>query len=147
MRPCGWARNFAAGGPRPAAHGPRPGATATAAAAPDGDAVPGEEPPAKCSKEETAMPGTQPSVEERLEQLLRAGEFPPPPEFAEHAKVRDPAVYEEAAKDGPAWWAGQARERLDWQTPFSSVVDDSDPPFYSWFADGRLNASYNCLDR
>jgi acetyl-CoA synthetase len=93
------------------------------------------------------MPGTQPSVEERLEQLLRAGEFPPPPEFAEHAKVRDPAVYEEAAKDGPAWWAGQARERLDWQTPFSSVLDGSDPPFYSWFADGRLNASYNCLDR
>jgi acetyl-CoA synthetase len=93
------------------------------------------------------MPGTQPSVEERLEQLLRAGEFPPPPEFAEHAKVRDPAVCEEAAKDGPAWWAGQARERLDWQTPFSSVLDDSDPPFYSWFADGRLNASYNCLDR
>src|SRR5262249_17771679 len=93
------------------------------------------------------MPGTQPPVEERLEQLLRAGEFPPPPEFAEHAKVRDPAVYEEAAKHRPAWWAGQARERLDWQTPFSSVLDDSDPPFYSWFADGRLNASYNCLDR
>jgi acetyl-CoA synthetase len=93
------------------------------------------------------MPGTQPSVEERLEQLLRVNEFPPLPEFAEHAKVRDPAVYEEAAKDGPAWWADQARERLDWQTPFSSVLDDSDPPFYTWFADGRLNASYNCLDR
>jgi len=93
------------------------------------------------------MPGTQLSVEERLEQLLRAGEFPPPPEFAGHARVRDQAVYEQAAKDGPAWWAGQARERLNWQTPFSSVLDDSDAPFYTWFADGRLNASYNCLDR
>src|SRR5207342_3581678 len=54
---------------------------------------------------------------------------------------------EKAAADGPAWWADQARQRLDWQTPFSSVLDDSNPPFYSWFADGRLNASYNCLDR
>ena len=93
------------------------------------------------------MPRTQASVEERLEQLLQAGEFPPPPEFAGRAKVRDQAVYEEAAKDGPAWWADQARERLNWQTPFSSALDDSDAPFYTWFADGRLNASYNCLDR
>ncbi len=93
------------------------------------------------------MPGTQASVEERLEQLLQAGEFPPPPEFAARAKVRDQAVYEKAAADGPAWWADQARQRLAWPTPFSSVLDDSNPPFYTWFADGRLNASYNCLDR
>ena len=38
-------------------------------------------------------------------------------------------------------------DRLDWQTPFSQVLDDSNPPFYTWFADGALNASYNCLDR
>ena len=93
------------------------------------------------------MPRTQSSVDERLEQLLQNEEFPPPPEFAARAKVRDQAVYEKAAADGPAWWADQARQRLDWQTPFSSVLDDSNPPFYSWFADGRLNASYNCLDR
>jgi acetyl-CoA synthetase len=93
------------------------------------------------------MPGTQASVEERLEQLLQAGEFPPPPEFAARARVRDQAVYEKAAADGPAWWADQARQRLAWQTPFSSVLDDSNPPFCTWFAGGRLNASYNCLDR
>jgi len=93
------------------------------------------------------MPATQPPVEERLEQLLRVGEFAPPPEFAAHAQVRDQALYEKAAADGPAWWADQARQRLDWQTPFSDALDDSNPPFYTWFADGRLNASYNCLDR
>jgi acetyl-CoA synthetase len=93
------------------------------------------------------MPRTQSSVEERLGQLLQTEEFPPPPEFAARAKARDQAVYEKAAADGPAWWADQARQRLDWQTPFSSVLDDSDAPFYTWFADGRLNASYNCLDR
>jgi acetyl-CoA synthetase len=93
------------------------------------------------------MTGTRLSVDERLEQLLRVEEFAPPPRFAEHARVRDPGAYENAAADGPAWWAEQARQRLDWETPFSSVLDDSNPPFYTWFADGRLNASYNCLDR
>ncbi|HYB88424.1 MAG TPA: acetate--CoA ligase, partial [Streptosporangiaceae bacterium] len=93
------------------------------------------------------MARTQPPVEKRLEQLLRVAEFPPPPDFAAHAQVRDQAVYEKAAGDGPAWWAGQARQRLAWDTPFGSVLDDSSPPFYTWFADGRLNASYNCLDR
>jgi acetyl-CoA synthetase len=47
----------------------------------------------------------------------------------------------------PAWWAQQARDRLHWQTPFQAVLDDTNPPFYTWFADGALNASYNCLDR
>ena len=37
--------------------------------------------------------------------------------------------------------------RCDWDVPFTEVLDESDPPFYKWFADGTLNASYNCLDR
>jgi acetyl-CoA synthetase len=90
--------------------------------------------------------GSSPSVEERLGQLLRVEEFPPPASFAARSQVRDPASYEQAA-DGPAWWAEQARQRLDWDTPFSAVLDDSNPPFYRWFADGTLNVSYNCLDR
>jgi len=44
-------------------------------------------------------------------------------------------------------WATQARERLHWDTPFSAVLDDTNPPFYTWFADGTMNVSYNCLDR
>jgi len=62
------------------------------------------------------------------------------------AKVADPAVYDQAA-DATAWWAQQARERLDWDTEFRTALDDSNPPFFRWFADGTLNASYNCLDR
>ena len=93
------------------------------------------------------MPRTQSSVEDRLEQLERTETFPSPPDFAEHAQVRDAGIYDKAAADPAAWWADQARQRLDWQTPFGSVLDDSNPPFYKWFADGRLNASYNCLDR
>jgi acetyl-CoA synthetase len=87
------------------------------------------------------------SPDERLEQLLQVRDFPPPAAFAAQAKLTDPAVYEQAAADTPAWWAGQARQRLDWDTPFSEVLDDTNPPFYRWFADGTLNGSYNCLDR
>jgi acetyl-CoA synthetase len=86
-------------------------------------------------------------AEKRLELLLQVGDFPPPAGFAAQAKVADAAVYEQAAADPEAWWAGQARQRLDWATPFTEVLDDSDPPFYRWFADGTLNVSYNCLDR
>jgi acetyl-CoA synthetase len=93
------------------------------------------------------MPRTQPPVEERLEELLRVEEFAPPPGFAGQAQVRDQALYDRAAQDGPAWWADQARQRLDWEKPFSSVLDDANPPFFTWFADGSLNVSFNCLDR
>ena len=86
------------------------------------------------------------ALSERLDQLGQAGRFDPPAAFVKRAKITDPAVYR-AAADGPAWWATQARQRLHWDVPFTSVLDDSDPPFYTWFADGSLNVSYNCLDR
>ena len=65
---------------------------------------------------------------------------------AQSALLSDPAVYEEAARDPQAWWAKQA-ESLDWSEPWDTVLDDADPPFYKWFAGGKLNASHNCLDR
>ena len=93
------------------------------------------------------MPDPNSSLGDRLESLLQAEKFPPPADFAARARVRDPDVYEQAAADPAGWWAAQARERLHWDTPFSSVLDDSNPPFCTWFADGTVNASYNCLDR
>jgi acetyl-CoA synthetase len=91
---------------------------------------------------------TDPSpLGDRLERLLHVEKFAPPAGFAAAATVADAAVYEQAAADPAAWWAGQALERLDWVTPFTTVLDDSNPPFYTWFGDGTINASYNCLDR
>ena len=46
-----------------------------------------------------------------------------------------------------AFWARQARELLSWKTPFTKTLDESNAPFFKWFEDGTLNASYNCLDR
>ncbi|WP_136586681.1 acetate--CoA ligase [Microbacterium hydrothermale] len=71
--------------------------------------------------------------------------FAPSAAFAENA-VADRSLYERAAADREGFWADQARE-LHWHTPFTRVLDWSNPPFAEWFADGELNVAYNCLDR
>jgi acetyl-CoA synthetase len=86
-------------------------------------------------------------LERDLEEMLKVERFEPPAEFRERALWSDPKIYEEAAADPEAWWLAQARQLLDWETEPTQGLDDSDPPFYKWFADGRLNASANCLDR
>ncbi len=53
----------------------------------------------------------------------------------------------EAEADYEGYWARLAREFVSWKTPFTQVLDQSQAPFYKWFADGTLNVSYNCLDR
>ncbi|MDX6627564.1 MAG: acetyl-CoA synthetase [Solirubrobacterales bacterium] len=79
--------------------------------------------------------------------MLEIERFEPPAEFREKALWTDPQVYEEAAADPEAWWMRQAKELLDWETEPSQGLDASNPPFYKWFEDGRLNASAQCLDR
>jgi acetyl-CoA synthetase len=86
------------------------------------------------------------ALDRELAGLLDVERFDPPPEFREQALLKDPAVYEEAARDPQAWWARQAEE-LDWFQKWTRVLDDDDPPFYKWFVGGKLNVSYNCLDR
>ena len=73
--------------------------------------------------------------------MLEVERFEPPAEFRERARWSDPKVYEEAAADPEAWWTRQATELLDWDVEPSAGLDDSNPPFYKWFEDGRLNAS------
>jgi acetyl-CoA synthetase len=87
------------------------------------------------------------SLERELSELLEVERFEPPAEFTANALLSDPAVYEEAAADPEAWWKRQATELLDWIEVPTRGLDDSNPPFYEWFADGKLNASANCLDR
>ncbi|MFZ8757082.1 acetate--CoA ligase [Microbacterium sp. HMH0099] len=77
--------------------------------------------------------------------LTETRRFAPSARFAD-AAVADAALYEKAAADREGFWADQARE-LHWHTPFTTVLDWSNPPFAEWFADGELNVAYNCLDR
>ena len=77
--------------------------------------------------------------------------FPPSPTTAKAARISGMAAYNalcaEAEADFEGFWARLARENLSWEKPFTEVLDESNVPFYQWFADGELNASYNCLDR
>ncbi|HET7049537.1 MAG TPA: acetate--CoA ligase [Solirubrobacteraceae bacterium] len=86
------------------------------------------------------------TLEAQLEEMLEIEKFDPPEEFAKNALLNDPSIYEEAEKDWKGWWLKQAKE-LHWFREPTETVDESNPPFYKWFTDGKLNASYNCLDR
>ncbi|OBJ24679.1 acetate--CoA ligase [Mycobacterium colombiense] len=71
--------------------------------------------------------------------------YPPPAQFAEQANAGE-ELYREAEQDRLGFWAKQAN-RLSWATPFTEVLDWSEAPFAKWFADGKLNVAYNCVDR
>src|SRR4051794_29625137 len=92
------------------------------------------------------MAGTTTDLEKQLADLLEQERFEPPEEFKANALIQDMSVHEQAAKDPVAWWREQARA-LHWFAEPDTVLDDSDPPFYKWFEGGKVNASYNCLDR
>ncbi|MBX5465544.1 MAG: acetate--CoA ligase [Clostridia bacterium] len=84
---------------------------------------------------------------EGLDALLQENRtFEPSAEFKSRALWNDPAVYEEAERDPEAFWARMAREQLTWFQPWEKVLE-WDPPFARWFVGGKLNVSYNCLDR
>jgi len=72
--------------------------------------------------------------------------FEPSDAFVEQANVSDPSIYEEFEENWPDCWEAAA-DLLDWDEGYDQVLDDSNPPFYKWFTDGKLNASANCLDR
>lgn len=77
--------------------------------------------------------------------------FAPPQALVAKANISGMPAYEalcaEAEKDYEGFWARQARENLAWHKPFTKVLDETNAPFYTWFEDGQINASYNCLDR
>ena len=77
--------------------------------------------------------------------------FEPSAEFVQQATISGMDAYRalcaEADKDYSGFWARLAREHIAWKEPFTQVLDESNAPFFKWFADGMLNVSYNCLDR
>src|SRR5438105_9376607 len=81
--------------------------------------------------------------------LKETRQFPPPAEFAAKAHIKSLAEYErlwkKAADDPEGFWAEQA-ESLHWFTKWNRVLEWKEP-FAKWFAGGKINASYNCIDR
>ena len=77
--------------------------------------------------------------------------FPPADAFVKQANISGMDAYRklcaEAEKDFEGFWARLARENVLWHKPFNTVLNETKAPFFKWFEDGELNASYNCLDR
>ncbi|NUP31006.1 MAG: acetate--CoA ligase, partial [Streptomycetaceae bacterium] len=87
-----------------------------------------------------------PETRDALSNLLREERrFPPPPAVAESANVTA-AAYDEADADRLGFWKTQA-DRLSWAVEPTETLDWSNAPFAKWFADGKLNVAYNCVDR
>jgi acetyl-CoA synthetase len=82
--------------------------------------------------------------------LVETRVFPAPPSFVKQANISGQAAYEalleESDRDPNGFWERLAKQNLHWTKPFTSVLDESDPPFYKWFGDGELNVSANCLE-
>ena len=75
--------------------------------------------------------------------------FPPPPEFSAHAHIKSleeyETLYKQSIEDPEAFWAGVAKE-LHWFKPWDKVLEWN-LPSAKWFVGGKLNLSYNCVDR
>lgn len=82
--------------------------------------------------------------------LVESRVFMPSAETVSTARISGMDAYKalcaEAEQDADAFWSRLAREHLTWRKPFSKVLDESNAPFYTWFEDGELNVSENCLD-
>ena len=77
--------------------------------------------------------------------------FPPTSDFAKdshfpNAQKLD-AYYAKAEADHEGFWGDLANTELDWHQPFTTILDSSNAPHFQWFSDGKMNVSYNCLDR
>ncbi|MDT8282854.1 MAG: AMP-binding protein, partial [Gammaproteobacteria bacterium] len=76
--------------------------------------------------------------------------FKPSAEFTAKARLKAndlAALHQQAKDDHEGFWANQARQLIDWHSPFSKTLDDSQAPHFKWFTDGAMNVSYNCIDR
>ena len=86
----------------------------------------------------------------KIESVLKeTRRFDPPEDFVANSRltVRSLANLKRAASDNyEKFWADLAYQEIQWFDPFSDILDESQAPNYKWFADGKLNASYNCLD-
>jgi len=73
--------------------------------------------------------------------------FPPPASFIGQANASDPAIFDRfAEKNFPECFKEYA-DLLTWDKYWHTTLDTSNPPFWKWFVGGKLNASYNCVDR
>src|SRR3989449_1045257 len=73
--------------------------------------------------------------------------YQPSEKFKAQANMRDPHVFDRFGLDKFPDCFREYADMLTWFEPYHTVLDTSDAPFWKWFAGGKINASYNCVDR
>jgi acetyl-CoA synthetase len=91
---------------------------------------------------ETQVSETQIAVHWREEEYVD-----PPQKFIDQANAADPAIYDRFSEDHFPDCFKEYADLLSWDEPWQTMLDTSNPPFWKWFVGGKLNASYNCVDR
>jgi len=90
---------------------------------------------------------SQPTIESILQEKRL---FPPSSDFSQNAHIKSLAdyqrLYDKAKADPQQFWAELAESELHWVQKWDTVLDWQ-PPFAKWFVNGKINISYNCLDR
>ena len=88
--------------------------------------------------------------EEKIESILKeTRQFDPPKDFVSRAQLKKEnltALHAQALSNYEEFWSDLGREEIDWFEPFKKTLDESQAPNYKWFIDGKMNASFNCLD-
>lgn len=86
-----------------------------------------------------------------MSQEIKKPIFQPNPEFAKDARIKSMEEYNRlqdfAKKDYEGFWDGYAKDKIDWITPYTKVLDESKAPFVRWFEGGKLNVAAQCIDR
>jgi acetyl-CoA synthetase len=91
---------------------------------------------------ETQVSETQIAVHWREEEYVY-----PPQKFIDQANAADPAIYDRFSEEHFPECFKDYADLLTWDEPWHTTLDTSNPPFWKWFVGGKLNASYNCVDR
>ncbi len=94
------------------------------------------------TEEETQVSEAQIAVHWREEEY-----YYPPAKFIGQANAADPAIFERFSEEHFPECFKEYADLLSWDAYWHTTLDTSNPPFWKWFVGGRLNASYNCVDR
>jgi len=91
---------------------------------------------------ETQVSETQIAVHWREEEYVY-----PPQSFIDQANANDPAIFDRFSEENYPDCFKEYADLLTWDKPWDTMLDTSNAPFWKWFVGGKLNASYNCVDR
>ncbi|HSI80917.1 MAG TPA: acetate--CoA ligase [Solirubrobacterales bacterium] len=96
---------------------------------------------------ESGQPSSQASEAQIAVHWREEEYYQPPASFVAQANAADPAIFERFSEEHFPECFREYADLLSWDAEWQTMLDANNPPFWKWFVGGRLNASYNCVDR